>query len=68
MSFLSEIELNIRTGIWFFVAFLGILFYVVWGVAYGGWFDIGVYSITIVLVGFGLIGIVLYSFLEEEEE
>ena len=68
MGLLSTIKLNVRTGPFFFLTFLGILFYVLWGVAYGGWFDIGVYSITVVLLGFGLVGIYLYSILEIEEE
>ena len=42
--------------------------YFSWGLAYGKWFDIGVYSITVLLIGFGLVGIFLYSVMDEEEE
>lgn len=43
----------------------GILFYVIWGIAYGTWNvlsppNLGVYAVTIVLVGFGLVGMLLY--------
>ncbi|MBD3228622.1 MAG: hypothetical protein GF329_10590 [Candidatus Lokiarchaeota archaeon] len=43
----------------------GIIFYIMWGITYGVWADIGIYSITIVFVIAGIIGILL-SFLEEE--
>ena len=66
MEITSSIKLNVRTAPFFFLTVLGILFYFVWGVAYGGWFDIGVYSITILLLGFGLVGIFLYSIMEDE--
>jgi len=67
MGITDTIELNYRTAPFFFLAILGILFYFVWGAAYGKWFDIGVYSITILLLGFGLVGIYLYSILEDED-
>lgn len=35
---------------------LAAVFYVVWGLRYGGWFDNGVYAVTIVLLLFGLAG------------
>jgi hypothetical protein len=66
MEFPSFVKLDYRTAPFFFLTFLGIIFYFVWGLAYGGWFDIGVYSITILLLGFGFSGIYLYSILEDE--
>ncbi len=66
MGIMSTIKLDLRTAPFFFLTLLGILFYVIWGVAWDGWFDIGVYSITILLIGFGLVGIYLYSILEDE--
>ena len=44
----------------------GILFYIYWGTRYGVWYDIGIYSIVIVLVMFGIIGILL-TLMEKEE-
>ena len=45
----------------------GILFYIYWGVTYGVWADIGIYSITIVLVLGGIFGTLL-SLMENEED
>lgn len=43
----------------------GIAFYAVWGLAYGAWNLlapdwIGAYAVTVILVGFGLVGMLLY--------
>ena len=67
MGIASTIKLNARTAPFFFLTILGVLFYFAWGIAYSGWVDIGVYSITILLLGFGLVGIFLYSIMEDEE-
>lgn len=37
----------------------GIAFYVYWGMRYGVWVDIGIYTLTIVLVLFGVFGTLL---------
>jgi hypothetical protein len=44
----------------------GILFYIYWGTRYGVWYDIGIYSVVIILVMFGIIGILL-TLMEKEE-
>jgi len=51
---------------------LGILIYVSWGIMYGSWnildrSNLGIYALTILLVGFGLVGIVLYSMRDDDE-
>lgn len=51
---------------------LGILIYTAWGIMYNSWniFDrsnLGIYALTILLVGFGIVGIVLYSMGDDEE-
>jgi membrane protein YdbS with pleckstrin-like domain len=48
-----------------FLLLLGVLFYLSWGVFFGTWNpfaegNIGVYAITILLVLFGLVGMLLY--------
>ena len=48
-----------------FLLLLGIMFYLGWGILYGTWNpltkeNIGVYAVTVVLVGFGITGILLY--------
>ncbi len=45
----------------------GILFYILWGATYGVWYDIGVYSLSIVLIIPGIIGI-LITLMEDEKK
>ncbi len=45
----------------------GIVFYVYWGIRYGVWADISIYSITIVLVFSGVCGTLLSLHMEKEE-
>jgi hypothetical protein len=40
---------------------VAVIFYLSWGIAYGDWTDIGLYSITVVLGGFGLTGFFLFN-------
>jgi len=63
----AEVAFPRKVAFWFYaLAFLaGILFYVIWGVTYGSWnlFQqdwVGAYAVTVVLVGFGLVGMLLY--------
>jgi len=44
----------------------GVLHWIYWGSRYGVWYDIGIYSITIVLVLAGILGLIL-SLMETEE-
>ena len=48
---------------------LGFMFYFVWLAAFGldKWNDVGVYSVAIVLLGFGAAGFFTYTMLEKEE-
>lgn len=44
----------------------GVIFYLAWGFAYGAWNLLhpdwmGAYAVTVVLVGFGLVGMLLYK-------
>lgn len=59
-------KINVKTIISMFVLLLGIIFYFAWNVKYGAWTDIGIYSVTIVLIGFGIAGLLL-SMLPEKE-
>jgi len=45
----------------------GLAHYIYWGVRYGVWLDIGIYSITIVLVLPGIIGLFL-TLMDKKEE
>ena len=46
----------------------GIVFYFIWGMRYNVWTDIGIYSITSVLLLAGIIGFILSLSLEAKEE
>ena len=59
-------KFNIYTVLSILMLLAGILLYLTWGVTYGVWYDIGIYSLTIVLVIPGIIGIIL-SLIEEEK-
>lgn len=53
----------------FLLIFLaGALLYLVWAALYNAWTDIGLYSISIVLVGTGLSGLFLTSVKDEDSE
>jgi membrane protease YdiL (CAAX protease family) len=43
------------------VLLAGVALYVGWGYYYNAWTDIGLYAISAVLIGFGLIGTLLYG-------
>ncbi|EMR74411.1 hypothetical protein MBGDN05_00199 [Thermoplasmatales archaeon SCGC AB-539-N05] len=60
-------KINGYTILSLLVLITGILFYFWWAVTYNIWIDIGVYSVTVVLVSFGILGILL-SLLEEKQE
>ena len=65
---LSLKNINAYTIFALIVLIAGILFYISWGLRYGVWVDVGVYSITIVLVLGGLLGVILSIFMEKTEE
>lgn len=56
---------NFKTALSLLLLIAGVLFYIYWGVTYGVWADIGIYSITIVFVLAGIFGMML-SLLEGE--
>ncbi len=52
-----------------FALLLGaVVFYVGWSIAYGDWYDIGLYSVSVILILFGILGIVLSHFRIKQEE
>jgi hypothetical protein len=69
MDILKRIDIknfNILTIFSILVLLAGILIYIYWGTRYGVWYDIGIYSLVIVFVLPGIIGILL-SLMEKEE-
>jgi hypothetical protein len=65
---MDEKYLNIKTIASIVLLLFGILFYIYWGVRYGVWYDIGIYSITILFVLGGIFGFLLTTHREEETE
>ncbi len=45
----------------------GVGLYIGWGILFNVWFDLGVYAISVILIGFGLVGMLLYSYFERQE-
>ena len=67
MSRINIKKFNVFTLISILAIIAGLGFYLYWGSKYGVWYDIGIYSITIVFVLPGVIGTIL-SLLEEPEK
>jgi hypothetical protein len=65
---LSMKNINAYTIFALIVLIAGLLFYISWGLRYGVWVDMGIYSITIVLVLGGLLGAILSLSMEKTEE
>ena len=59
---MSEEQVLNSAARWFYllVMFLAIAFYLSWGILYGAWTDVGVYTITIIMLTFGIFGVALY--------
>mgnify|MGYP001186865912 FL=1 len=47
---------KLTRGFYYLLLPLALLFWVGWGLKFGVWWDIGIYSVLVVLLGFGLIG------------
>lgn len=53
-----KLDGNKVLGFLSFVMLLGaVIFYLSWSIVYGDWNDIGLYSISIILILFGILGI-----------
>jgi hypothetical protein len=65
---LSIKNINAYTIASLIVLIAGLALYISWGLRYGVWYDIGIYSITIVLVLSGLLGVILSLSHEKTEE
>ena len=47
---------KLTKGFYYLLLPLALLFWLGWGLKFGVWWDIGIYSVLVVLLGFGLIG------------
>jgi hypothetical protein len=66
----QEVELPNKIKILFplLVLFAGLALYIGWAAMYDAWTDIGLYAISVPMIGFGLAGIFLFTRKEPEEE
>jgi len=69
---MEMIKLNLRNfNFWTVISLLtliaGLSFWIFWGTRYNDWTDIGIYSITIVLVLPGIVGLII-SLMDKSEE
>jgi hypothetical protein len=44
----------------------GVAFYVIWSALFNAWTDLAVYAISVIMIGFGLVGTLLYSSLAKQ--
>ncbi len=66
----QEVELpqKFKLIVSFFILIAGVLLYLYWAAAYDAWADVGLYAISAPVIGFGLVGIFLFTRKEVEEE
>lgn len=65
----KEVELpkRIKLLFSFLVLIAGLGLYLYWAASYNAWTDIGLYSISVPIIGFGLVGVFLFTRKEIEE-
>ncbi len=61
-------NINAYTIVALIIFIAGLLLYLTWGLRYNVWADVGIYSITIILVLGGLLGAILSLTFEKTEE
>ena len=61
-------KFNVFTLISLLTLIAGVGLYIYWGIRYGVWYDIGIYSVTSVFVISGIVGILLSLYEKTEEQ
>ncbi|HIH00251.1 MAG TPA: hypothetical protein HA258_06665 [Thermoplasmata archaeon] len=61
-------NVNAYTIVAFIILIAGLLLFISWGLRFNIWYDIGIYSITIILVLGGLFGAILSLTFEKTDE
>ncbi|MFO8133574.1 MAG: hypothetical protein R6U10_06570 [Thermoplasmatota archaeon] len=67
-NMVQETIRNPKAIISLLTAVTGIIFYLAWNLTYGAWADIGIYSVTAVLVCLGVAGWLIATMPDTEEE
>ena len=52
---------KVTAGFYYFLIPLALDFWIGWGLKFGVWWDIGLYAVLVVMLGFGLIGGFVYG-------
>lgn len=52
---------KMTAGFYYSLIILAGLFWLLWGLKFGVWWDIGLYAVLVVMLGFGLIGGFVYG-------
>ena len=52
---------KVIAGFYYFLIPLALAFWIGWGLKFGVWWDIGLYAVLVVLLGFGIIGGLVYG-------
>ena len=52
---------KMTAGFYYSLIILAGIFWLLWGLKFGVWWDIGLYAVLIVMIGFGLIGGFVYG-------
>ena len=61
-------NMNVFTIISFLMFLAGILFYIYWGMRFGVWADVGIYSVTVFFVLSGILGMVLTLYQQSDKQ
>ena len=62
-----EMPLVIPKVFYMILLAFGIAFYFIWSAMYGTWTDLAVYTISVICIGLGVTGVLLYTLREQEE-
>ena len=62
------LERNIVRGFCVLLIMVGLILFLVWGLVFGIWWDVGLYTVLLMFFGFGIVGFLLYSMKETEGE
>ena len=52
---------KMTAGFYYSLIVLAGIFWLLWGLKFGVWWDIGLYAVLVVMIGFGLIGGFVYG-------
>jgi hypothetical protein len=68
----EQIPKKYLIGFYSLLLALGLIIYLAWGIMYGSWNifareNLGIYALTVLLVGFGIVGILLYTMNQKKE-